>query len=94
MWLVSCRRQRMLNQGPSPDSKCKLNISSFLTLPYPLDCLICAKDIMIILFLLHMMGSMRRLEGGSFMLEFGWGDRGWGSFVLFFCCCCSSVAGT
>ena len=34
----------MLTQGPAPDPKCKLNISSFFTLPYPLDCLICAKD--------------------------------------------------
>ena len=31
--LVSCRRQGMLTQGPPPDPKCKLNISSFLTLP-------------------------------------------------------------
>ena len=30
----------MLTQGPAPDPKCKLIISSFLTLPYLLDCLI------------------------------------------------------
>ena len=33
------------------------NISSFLTFPYPLDCLICAKEIMIIVLLLHMIGG-------------------------------------
>ena len=25
MWLVSCRRQGMLTQGPAPDPKCKLD---------------------------------------------------------------------
>ena len=30
MWLLSCRRQGMLIQGPAPDPKCNLNISSFL----------------------------------------------------------------
>ena len=33
MWLVSCRRQEMLPQGPAADPKSKLNISSFLTCP-------------------------------------------------------------
>ena len=33
----------MLTQGPAPDPKCKLNISSFLTLPHLLDCLICPR---------------------------------------------------
>ena len=74
MWLVSCRRQGLLTQGPAPDSKCKLNISSFLTLPYPLDCFNCAKDIMIIVLLLEMMGDGKVgagggvHRGGSFML--------------------------
>ena len=44
MWLVSCRRQGMLTQGCASDLKCKLNNSSFLTLLYPLDCLITAND--------------------------------------------------
>ena len=56
---------------------CKLNISSFFTLKYPLDWLICAKDIMIIVLLLHMMERMGMLREGSFMLGFGWGYRGW-----------------
>ena len=50
----------MLTQEPTPDPKCKLNITSFFTFPHPLDCLICAKDIMIIV-LLKMMGGMGRL---------------------------------
>ena len=50
----------MLTQEPAPDPKCKLNITSFFTFPHPLDCLICAKDIMIIV-LFKMMGGMGRL---------------------------------
>ena len=34
---------------------CELNITSFLTLPYPLHCPICAKDIMVIVVLLQAM---------------------------------------
>ena len=41
----ACRRQEMLTQGPAPDPKCKLNISSFLTLPHLLNSLSHAKDI-------------------------------------------------
>ena len=52
----------MLTQGPAPDPKCKLNISSFLTLPHPSVCLICANDIMIIVLLLQIMGGLGRLE--------------------------------
>ena len=33
----------MLTQGPALDPKCKLNISSFLTVPHLLDCLICTR---------------------------------------------------
>ena len=55
MWLVSCRRQGMLTQGPTPDPKCELNITSFLTLPHPLHCPICAKDIMVTVLLLQVM---------------------------------------
>ena len=45
-------------------------------------------------------GRMGTLGGGSFMLEFGWGDRGWVSrfFCFLFCFCavvnCSFLAGT
>ena len=34
----------MLTQGPTPDPKCKLSISTFLTLPHLLDCLICTRN--------------------------------------------------
>ena len=57
MWLVSCRRQGILTQGPATDPKCKLIISSFLTLPHLLDCLICTRNAMPIVLLLQMMGG-------------------------------------
>ena len=50
----------MLTQGPAPDPKCKLNISSFLTLPHLLDCLICTKNVMSIVLLLQMMRQWDR----------------------------------
>ena len=53
----------MQNQGPAPDTKCKLIISSFLTLPYLLDCVICTRNAMSIVLLLQMMGEMR-MGGG------------------------------
>ena len=46
----------MLTQGPIPDPKCELNIT-FFTLPHPLHCPICAKDIMVIVLLLQVMGG-------------------------------------
>ena len=53
----------MQNQGPAPDTNCKLIISSFLTLPYLLDCVTCTRNVMSIVLLLLMVGEMR-LEGG------------------------------
>ena len=47
----------MLNQGPTPDTKCKLIISSFLTLPHLLDSLICTENAMSIVLLLQIMGE-------------------------------------
>ena len=60
----------MLTQGPAPDPKCELNITSFLRLPHPLYCPICAKDIMVTVYLLQVM--------------VGW--KGWGvvHFLLLF----------
>ena len=46
----------MLTQGLVPDPKCKLNISTFLTLPHLSDCLICTRNYMSIVLLLQMMG--------------------------------------
>lgn len=37
-------------RGPTPDPKTKLIVLLFLTLPHPVDCLSCVKDIMIIKF--------------------------------------------
>ena len=54
----------MLTQGPGPDPKCKLIISSFLTLPHLLDCLICARNAMPIVLLLQMMGGGDGIGGG------------------------------
>ena len=51
-WLASCRRQGMLTQGPTADPQCKLNISSFVTLPHLLDCLICTRNSISIALLL------------------------------------------
>ena len=42
----------MLTQGPAPDPKSELNITSFFTLSHPLHCPICAKDIMVTVLLL------------------------------------------
>ena len=49
-------------QGHTPDPKWEVNITSFLTFPHPLHCAICAKNIMVTVLLLQMMG------GGSFSL--------------------------
>ena len=47
----------MLTQALGADPKCELNITSFLTFPHPLHCPICAKDIMVIVLLLQVMGG-------------------------------------
>ena len=41
----------MLIQESTPDPKCELNITSFLTLPYSLHCPTCAKNIMVTVLL-------------------------------------------
>ena len=69
----------MLTQGPIPDPKCKLNISSFLTLPHLLDCLICTWNSVSIVLFLWMMGRWHREggPGGWSISGCGWCDRGW-----------------
>ena len=67
----------MLIQGPAPDPKCKLIMSSFLTLPHLLDCLICTRNVMSVVLLLQMMGAWDRQGIGCFILGCGWEDRGW-----------------
>ena len=44
----------MLTQGPAPDPKCELNISSSLTLRHLSDCLICTRISVSIALLLQM----------------------------------------
>ena len=50
----------MLTEGPAPDPKCKIIISSFLTLIHLLDCCICTRNAMSIVLLLQMMGGWDR----------------------------------
>ena len=50
----------MLTQEPAPDSKCKLNISSFFTLPHLLECLICTRNSVSIVLFLQIMGGWHR----------------------------------
>ena len=69
----------MLNQWPAPDPKSKLNISSFLALPYPIDCFICAKDIMIIVLLLQMMGGW---EAWGWFIKTGFEGQGGGCHIF------------
>ena len=88
MWLLSCKRHGLLTQGPAPDPKCKLNISSFLTLPHLSDYLICTGNSMSIVLLLQMVGGWDRWGGGE-------GEGGCSSFFFFFTCAlvlCSLVS--
>ena len=50
----------MLTQGTAPDPKCKLNVSSFLTLPHLSDCLILTSNSVSIVLLLKMMTAWDR----------------------------------
>ena len=50
----------MLTQGLVPDAKCKLNMSSFLTLAHFLDCLYFTSNTISVALLLEMMGGMVR----------------------------------
>ena len=85
--LGSCRRQGMLAQTPAPGNKWKLIISSFLTLPYWSDCVICTRNVMPILLFLQVMGRWDRCSNGSLKLGCMWGYRGWvSSYQGFFPC--------
>ena len=83
---MSCRRQGMLTQGPAPDPKCKLNISSFLTLPHLLDCLICTRNSMSIVLLLWMMGEWNRCWVVDLYQGVGGGTGGGYYLIVFFIC--------
>ena len=89
MWLMSCRRQRKLTQGPAPDPKCKLIILSFFTLPHVLDCLICSRKSMSILMVLQIMWGWDRWQ--LIHLYYGVGGRTKGGYhlIAFFSSCAS-----
>ena len=58
------------SRAHTPDPKCKLNISSFLTLPHWLDCLICTRNSVSSVLLLWMMGRWDRWgEGGAWLIH-------------------------
>ena len=71
------------------DAKCELNITSILTLSHPLHCLICSKDIMIIVLLLQVLGD-GKVDGWFIYVRVSVGDRG-GDHIFLFCvlflCC-------
>ena len=71
------------------DAKCELNITSILTLLHPLHCLICSKDIMIIVLLLQVLGD-GKVDGWFIYVRVLVGDRG-GDHIFLFCvlflCC-------
>ena len=84
------------NPQASDASGCKLNISSFLTLPHLLDFLICTRNSVSIVLLLSMMGEWDRwgvadscqgvgggIEGGYYLIVF---------FYLFFVSFCLLVS--
>ena len=50
----------MLIEGSAPDPKCRLNISSFRTLPHLSDCRPCTRNFMSIVLLLQMLGGWDR----------------------------------
>ena len=78
----------MLTQGPRQDSNNKLNISSFVTFSDPLYCLIYVSNVMIIVFLLHMMGNWKvGGRGGGVHLCYGLvGGKGVGIIVFLLLC--------
>ena len=55
----------MPTQGHTPGLKCKLIISSFLILRHLLDCLICTRNTISLVFLLQMMGGCDRYSMGN-----------------------------
>ena len=76
----------MLTQVPAPDPKCKLNISSFLTLPHFSDCFISTRNSVSIIFLLRMIGGWDRWGMVASYQDFG-GGTGGGYYLLFWFLC-------
>ena len=82
MWLVSCRKQGMLTQGPAPDPMCKLNVSSFLTLPHLSDCFSCTRNSVSIVLFLGIMWGWDRWRGGVVDSYQGVGGRTRGGYYF------------
>ena len=80
----------MLTEGPTPEPRCKLIISSFLTLPHLLDYFFCTRNAMSIVLLLQMMGD--GIGGGWLIYIRVWvGEQGTVIiffFFFFFLCFC------
>ena len=79
---MSCRRQGMLTQGPPQDPKCKLNISSFLTLPHLLNCLICTRNSVSIVLLLWTIRGWNRLGRLLIHIRVWVGEQGVGCYLI------------
>ena len=75
----------MLTQVPTPDPKCKPIISSFLTLPQLLDCLLCTRNVMSIA-LLQMMVEWDRCRHLIY-IRVWLGEQGVGIILSFFSLC-------
>ena len=70
----------MLTQGHAPDPKCKLIISSFLTLPHLLDCLNFTRNAMSIVLSLQILGD--GIDGGWLIYIGVWvGGQGVGTIL-------------
>ena len=77
----------MLTQVPVPDPKYKFNISSFLTLPHLLDCLISTRNYVSIVLLLSMMRGWDRWGMADSYLGVGGGTGGGYYLTVFFYFC-------
>ena len=76
----------MLTQGPAPDPKRKLNISTFLK--HLSDFLICTRNSVSIVLLLGMLGGLDRWVVVDSYQGVGGGDSGWVLSHSFFMCLC------
>ena len=74
----------MLTQGPAPDPKRKLNISTFLK--HLSDFLICTRNSVSIVLLLGMLGGLDRWVVVDSYQGVGGGDSGWVLSHSFFIC--------
>ena len=77
----------MLTEGPAPDPKCELIISSFFTLAHLLDGFICTRNIMSIVLLLQMMGGWDRCRVVDLYCGVGGGTGGWYHLIVFVFSC-------